>query len=126
MTTPKGKFEPQESPTPLSPHPIHQPFDWSAAMFEKLKQAYKRDRLGVVGVGSATVAAALWVLPFDCASAQQVVVSGAEGCHLWGDWFQIASALDGNLYAEAIPAGILGIVAVVALLYRAGAPRGRR
>ena len=115
----EGQVQAAGKTTPLSPHPIHQPFNW-------LKQAYKRDRLGVVGVGSATVAAALWVLPFDCASAQQVVVSGAEGCHWWGNWFRIESALDGNLYAEAIPAGILGIVAIVALLYRAGAPRGRR
>jgi hypothetical protein len=32
-------------------------------MFEKLKQAWKRDRLAVLGVGSAVVAFLLWAIP---------------------------------------------------------------
>ena len=37
-------------------------------MLKRLKQAWKRDRLGVLGIGSAIVAFALWALPvkFEC------------------------------------------------------------
>ena len=38
-------------------------------MFEKLKQAWKRDPLAVLGVGSVAVAFLLWALPRDCGTS---------------------------------------------------------
>jgi len=112
MTTPKDKFKPQVEPTPLSPHPIHQPFDWSAAMFEKLKQAYKRDVLGVVGVGSATVAAALWALPLSCWDA----------CTFGGNnsWFLIYSDYVEKWSGEAQWVFVFALASVLLLIARAG------
>jgi hypothetical protein len=51
--------QPQLRLTLDTAHPV--PDD--VGMLKRLKQAWKRDRLGVLGVGAAVVAFALWVFP---------------------------------------------------------------
>lgn len=60
MTTPKDKFEPQESPTPLSP--------LSDAPDDYMNYGRRpvSDPLAGLGVGSAVVAFLLWAWPVNC------------------------------------------------------------
>lgn len=72
-----------------------------------MKQAWKRDRLGVLGIGSVFAAFLLWALPIDC---------GYWGCGVsveppWvgsGSWFRIGD--DYGLYDE-----VQWIIALLAL-----------
>jgi len=51
-------------------------------MLKRFKQAWKRDLLGVLGVGAAVVAFLFWSLPYDyCA------VAGSGICTMNQEWF---------------------------------------
>ena len=87
-------------------------------LVENLRQAWKRDRLGVFGVGAAVAAVAIIALPFSLVSGQQNYY-GHAGIHL-SPWLSSVSPIDGKPYAEVYLAALLGISSLVSLLYRAG------
>jgi hypothetical protein len=47
-------------------------------MLKRFKQAWKRDRLGVLGVSSAVVAFALWAFPFDYCGAGSGICTATQ------------------------------------------------
>jgi len=60
MTTPKEKFEPQDSPTPLSP------LSDASTHWVNYERRPATDSLAVLGVGSAVLAFLLWAWPVNC------------------------------------------------------------
>ncbi len=49
---------------------------------KRFKQAWKRDPLGVLGVGSAVLAFALWAFPkWECDSVEYIYNAGQPGWH---------------------------------------------
>jgi len=49
-------------------------------MLKRLKQAWKRDRLGVLGVGSAVVALIAWAFPkWECDRVEYIYNAGQPG-----------------------------------------------
>ena len=84
-------------------------------MLNQLKQAWKRDRLGVLGVGSAISALLLWALPINCDPYFGDCRLDIHPPWVYG-WFLVSDEY--NLYSEVQWIAVLFALAIVLLLLR--------
>jgi hypothetical protein len=83
-------------------------------MVVKLKQAWKRDPLAVLGVGSAVVAFLMWALPYSCYKGWVCGFNDAPSA-----WFSISRGNEG-FSAEAQWVLVFALASLFLLIARAG------